>query len=527
MESESEMESADECGKYLVESGDGPASVVLPQQTNSMDIQANEHELVDLSKDRDVRPKTTSTAAVGISQQVQPTELINEAIQEDETLFASGPETVDVASGVEQGRSGMGMPMSVEPVRSDDKLRPSGQQEKARTHELLSLGVLDKEDRFAQPINRREREQPGFGRSVPKQPLIRQPQPISGDINRIQGPFPRDVPVARRRVNDLGQTPGRTVQNMRIGRRMLANNYGEEMADEYAAGIVDMQPQYEDEDYRELHENQAAAAERNPRARHNIGSHRARRNRVSSSDESMERVEHRSRARLPPFTAKESWEVWSNRFKDVAQRRRWSKERRLDELIPLIQGTAGDFVYGQLSERIRRNYDLLMQELSCRYRTVEQRRTMGAKFSHRNQKINESVRDYAADLKLLYDKAHPDHDRQTWMEDLLRKFLDGMNDEDASFHVEYVKDPLDIDEAANEVINYRETKRRPDAGHEGRKSKRTSRVVEEDFEEEDRIARLPGRPPRNNKVTNDPSKEGDEVVKNSSIDKCFVEIKEL
>ena len=159
-------------------------------------------------------------------------------------------------------------------------------------------------------------------------------------------------------------------------------------------------------------------------------------------------------------------------------------------------------MYRQLSERARRNYDSLVQELKCRYRTVEQRRTMGAKFSHREQRTTKSVQDFSSDLKLLYDRAHPDRDRQTRMEDLLRRFLDGLNDEEASFHVEYVKEPMDIDEAVNEVINFRETRRRPDAAN-GKKQRKTSRVVEDESDEE-RVARLPGRPAKSGNENSQP-----------------------
>ena len=40
--------------------------------------------------------------------------------------------------------------------------------------------------------------------------------------------------------------------------------------------------------------------------------------------------------------------------------RELERDKKLNELIQLIQGAAGDFVYGQLSERTRQNYDLLI-----------------------------------------------------------------------------------------------------------------------------------------------------------------------
>ena len=60
-----------------------------------------------------------------------------------------------------------------------------------------------------------------------------------------------------------------------------------------------------------------------------------------------------------------------------------------------------------LSERIRCDYELLINELTCRYRTVEQRRTMGAKFSHHEWLVAENVQNFAVHSKMLYDKAHP------------------------------------------------------------------------------------------------------------------------
>lgn len=59
----------------------------------------------------------------------------------------------------------------------------------------------------------------------------------------------------------------------------------------------------------------------------------------------------------------------------------------------------------------------------------------------------------------MYDKAHPKRNSETREEDLLRRFLDGLADSDAQFHVEYVKEQENIDEAALQVVNFEETGR--------------------------------------------------------------------
>ena len=172
-------------------------------------------------------------------------------------------------------------------------------------------------------------------------------------------------------------------------------------------------------------------------------------------------AQQRETTKLPIFTGKEPWNVWFNRFTEVADRRRWSEDDRLDEILPRLQGAAGEFVFGQLRREVRTNYAQLVSELNSRFRVVVTKKTYGAQFSHRSQKSSESVEEYAAELKRLYDKAHANRDEETRREDLLRKFLDGLYDEKARFQVEYVKEPRDIDEAVYQVLDFQETRHRP------------------------------------------------------------------
>ena len=84
------------------------------------------------------------------------------------------------------------------------------------------------------------------------------------------------------------------------------------------------------------------------------------------------------------------------------------------------------------------NYETLVAELNSRFRVVETKKTFGAQFSKRNQKVSESAEEYAAELKRLYDRAYSQRDSETRQEDLLRRFLDGLYDAKARFQVEYV-----------------------------------------------------------------------------------------
>ena len=75
--------------------------------------------------------------------------------------------------------------------------------------------------------------------------------------------------------------------------------------------------------------------------------------------------------KLPAFTGKESWTVCYNHFQEVANRRGWNDEQCLDELIPKLQGNAGEFVFNQLSSCVRRNDRSLVNELNSRFRAME------------------------------------------------------------------------------------------------------------------------------------------------------------
>ena len=165
-----------------------------------------------------------------------------------------------------------------------------------------------------------------------------------------------------------------------------------------------------------------------------------------------------SEVKLPPFNGREEWKVWIRRFESVAKRHHWDDETKLDNILPKLQGRAGDFVFNQLSDDTISCYPMLIKELNSRFHTVETEKTFAAKFSQRVQKNDETAEEYAAELKRLYAKAYKGRDSKTRQEDLVRRFLDGLKDHDARFEVEYHKEPTDIDTAVYHVVNFIQTR---------------------------------------------------------------------
>ena len=156
-------------------------------------------------------------------------------------------------------------------------------------------------------------------------------------------------------------------------------------------------------------------------------------------------------------------------------------------------------------------YRELIQELNSSFRVVETEKSFAAKFSQRAQRTDETVEEFAADLKRLYAKAYKNRDNKTKREDLVRRFLDGMRDNEARFKIEYHKEPDDIDEAVYHAVNFIHTRRRNfHESHEKRFKKYARRTSleydgssdeEETYEtavEDNRALRIPaktGKPP--------------------------------
>jgi hypothetical protein len=59
---------------------------------------------------------------------------------------------------------------------------------------------------------------------------------------------------------------------------------------------------------------------------------------------------------------------------------------------------------------------------------------------------------------MLYDRAHGYRDRKTRDEDLVRRFLDGLYDEEARFEIDFHKEPRTIDEAVFHAVNFTQTR---------------------------------------------------------------------
>ena len=196
---------------------------------------------------------------------------------------------------------------------------------------------------------------------------------------------------------------------------------------------------------------------------------------------SQRSADHHHSMKLPPYTGQEKWEVWHNRFEAVADLRGWNKHDKLQELLPRLHGEAGDFTFDQLSKKTLGSYRKVIKELNNRFGVIETTRTYKLQFSRRKQLTGESVEKFAAELKRLYYKAYKNWDAITRQEDLLQRFVLGLNDYKARVHLELHRDPATIDDAVYEILTYMETMKNPNQLDEIKKSVRQIKNTPKDL----------------------------------------------
>ena len=229
----------------------------------------------------------------------------------------------------------------------------------------------------------------------------------------------------------------------------------------------------------------------------------------ASSDNTGQITKLRSRSRsgpsakLPAYTGKKKWEVRCNRFETVAKLNNWDKKEKLNELLPRLQGEAGDIVFDQLPIKTLESYRRSMKELENRFGSLESSRTYKLQFGRRKQLVGEIPEKFASELKRFYDKAYRHRDQSTRQEDLLQRFLLGLQDYKARIHVELNRDPDTIEEALHEVVAYLETLNNPNIEDTNKRSVRQAKKNDENH-----YGKLNGKKPSKTKQTNNFNEAG-------------------
>lgn len=109
--------------------------------------------------------------------------------------------------------------------------------------------------------------------------------------------------------------------------------------------------------------------------------------------------------RIPLFTgsSSDSWKVCHAQFITIANLNKWNETTCLSELMQRLQGTAAEFVFDEIPPESVSNYVSLVCEPVSMFKSVKRNRAFKVKFGKRVRKYDETVEEYAEELKRLYD----------------------------------------------------------------------------------------------------------------------------
>ena len=167
--------------------------------------------------------------------------------------------------------------------------------------------------------------------------------------------------------------------------------------------------------------------------------------------------------KLPVFNGKGRWNTFINQFENVAVGQLWSEKERRRHMLSCLSGDAADFVF-ELEPESLNNYHSVVHQLSVRFKEVKTQESCQRLFFSRILNSNETVREFAAQLKTLSFKAFPvGVSHQVREEMLIKQFFDGLGDGDVDFKIRYLQRPKTLDSALDmydEYIMFKSNSRR-------------------------------------------------------------------
>jgi len=168
---------------------------------------------------------------------------------------------------------------------------------------------------------------------------------------------------------------------------------------------------------------------------------------------------------IPKFSGEnENWEVWYNRFLSIGRDREWTEADYLSEMKLLLIGSAGKFVFGELSSITRENYTLLVNALQEQFKEINLPEVLQQEFEEREQRPNESLREYMSSLRSLHCQAWPTEQGDARRTRLVSRFLRGISNPEVSRHISVHYPSCDVAKCVEEAMRYDALQRKYQSG---------------------------------------------------------------
>ena len=135
----------------------------------------------------------------------------------------------------------------------------------------------------------------------------------------------------------------------------------------------------------------------------------------------------RIQMKAPQFDGKSSWNNYHRQFEAAARANRWSHTEKALALTLALRGEATDILQ-TLNSQEQEDYDLLVKHLELRYGQTHLEHVYHSQLKNRNQRANESLQEFEADVARLVRLAYPATPENVMERLAVQAFLDGLRD---------------------------------------------------------------------------------------------------
>ncbi|KAJ8981436.1 hypothetical protein NQ317_015638 [Molorchus minor] len=136
---------------------------------------------------------------------------------------------------------------------------------------------------------------------------------------------------------------------------------------------------------------------------------------------------HSSKIKPPTYDGKTSWQTYMKQFDAAANVNNWSESKKATALIVSLRGDALEILQ-TLNEDQHKNYEDLVLQLEMRFGDKHLQQVYQAQLKGRNQRINENLQQYEADIARLVYLAYPTAPRDFIEQLAVQVFIDGIRD---------------------------------------------------------------------------------------------------
>ncbi|KAJ8975434.1 hypothetical protein NQ317_000170 [Molorchus minor] len=136
---------------------------------------------------------------------------------------------------------------------------------------------------------------------------------------------------------------------------------------------------------------------------------------------------HSSKIKPPTYDGKTSWQTYMKQFDAAANVNNWSESEKATALIVSLRGDALEILQ-TLNEDQHKSYEELVLQLEMRFGDKHLQQVYQAQLKGRNQRINENLQQYEADIARLVYLAYPTAPRDFIEQLAVQVFIDGIRD---------------------------------------------------------------------------------------------------